>query len=79
MLQNFRDQKATEPKDKIYSLLGMVQEEYDIPIEYDNEKMTTRDIYTITTRQLLSRIFLVLLWVESRQRCCAGVCNTAEC
>lgn len=68
MLQNFRDQKATEPKDKIYSLLGMVQEEYDIPIEYDDKKWTIRDIYTITTRQLLSRILLVLLWVESRQR-----------
>lgn len=65
LLYKFRDQKATEPKDKIYSLLGLAKQEYSIPIDYKRSK---RDIYTITARHLLSRILLVLLWVESPQR-----------
>ena len=81
LLYKFRDQKSKEPKDKIYSLMGMAKKEYDIPIDYndpDKNGLTKRDLYTIVTRQLLSRILLVLLWIESPQRHISSVLDGAE-
>jgi hypothetical protein len=73
LLNTFRDQAATVPKDKIYSLSGMAKQEYEIEINYneDPEKgatLTTRDLYKRTTRQLLANVLVVLLWIESPQR-----------
>jgi hypothetical protein len=72
LLQNFRGQLAKEPKDKIYSLLGMAKKEYEIEINYDLDEtkggLTTRSLYTLTTRKMLARLLYVLLWVESPQR-----------
>ena len=62
----FRDQEATNPKDKIFAFLGMTnaREVYEIP-EYDS---STHKIFTRITEQLLKNILLVLLWVESNER-----------
>jgi hypothetical protein len=72
LLYTFRDQLATNPKDKIYSLLGMAKKEYEIEINYENDAkkggLTIRSLYTITTRKLLSRVLYVLLWIESPKR-----------
>ncbi|KAH7329955.1 heterokaryon incompatibility protein-domain-containing protein [Rhexocercosporidium sp. MPI-PUGE-AT-0058] len=73
LLYTFRDQGATVPKDKIYSLYGMAKQEYDIEINYndnpaDGAALTTRDLYMRTTRQLLANVLVVLLWIESPQR-----------
>jgi hypothetical protein len=73
LLYTFRDQGATVPKDKIYSLYGMAKQEYDIEINYNEDpakgaSLTTRDLYLRTTRQLLANVLVVLLWIESPQR-----------
>ena len=65
MLLRTRNQKCTDPKDKIYALLGMTVSEYDIPIDY---RLSKREIYICTTRCLLKNILLCLLWVESPER-----------
>jgi hypothetical protein len=53
LLYTFRDQPAKEPKDKIYSLNGMAEQEYEIKISYnDNESkggITKRTLYILTT------------------------------
>jgi hypothetical protein len=73
LLYTFRDQGATVPKDKIYSLYGMAKQEYDIEINYNEDPaegatLTTRDLYMRLTRQLLANVLVVLLWIESPQR-----------
>ncbi|KAL5318951.1 hypothetical protein ACEPPN_014019 [Leptodophora sp. 'Broadleaf-Isolate-01'] len=73
LLYTFRDQGATVPKDKIYSLYGIAKQEYDIEINYNEDPvkgatLTTRDLYMGTTRQLLANVLVVLLWIESPQR-----------
>ncbi len=74
MLYKFRDQKATNPKDKIYAFLGMVKDEYKIKIEYDDKRLPTRSLFVLTTRKLLARVLIVLLWIESPEReICAGL------
>jgi hypothetical protein len=50
-LYRFRDQRATDPRDKVFAFLGIVKKEYDIEADYN---LTKRDIYTKITRQLLS-------------------------
>jgi hypothetical protein len=74
MLYKFRDQKATNPKDKIYAFLGMAKKEYEIKPEYNDELLTKRNLYVLTTRKLLARVLNVLLWIESPEReVCAGL------
>ncbi|EPE24201.1 heterokaryon incompatibility protein [Glarea lozoyensis ATCC 20868] len=73
LLNTFRDQLATVPKDKIYSLSGMAEQEYDIEINYNEDPakgatLSTRELYMQTTRQLLAKVLVVLLWIESPQR-----------
>lgn len=65
MLLRTRNQKCTDPKDKIYALLGMTVREYHIPIDY---RLSRRAIYICTTRCLLKNILYCLLWVESPER-----------
>ena len=65
MLLRTRNQRCTDPKDKIYALLGMTVSEYDIPIDY---RLSRRAIYICTTRCLLKNILYCLLWVESPER-----------
>ncbi|KAH7350697.1 heterokaryon incompatibility protein-domain-containing protein [Rhexocercosporidium sp. MPI-PUGE-AT-0058] len=71
LLHMYRDQQATHARDKIYSMLCMAKAEYTIPIDYRTREeggFSTGDIYTITTRQMLTRVLMVLLWVESPDR-----------
>lgn len=80
MLYKFRDQKATNPKDRIYAFLGMAKKEYEIKPEYNDKLLTKRNLYVLTTRKLLARVLIVLLWIESPEReglCGAGWRETA--
>jgi hypothetical protein len=72
LLHTFRGQLAKKPKDKIYSLLGMAKKEYEIEINYNPDEtkggLTTRSLYTLTTRKMLTRALSGLLWIESPAR-----------
>jgi hypothetical protein len=73
LLYTFRDQKAGWHKDKIYSLNGMAKQEYEIEINYNEDEsegptLTKRELYMLVTRQLLARVLVVLLWIESPSR-----------
>ena len=64
-LYQFKDQQSSDPRDKVYGLLGMTKKEYDIKIDYKRSKS---DLYTEVARLLLSRVLVILLWVESPSR-----------
>jgi Heterokaryon incompatibility protein (HET) len=73
LLLKFRDQKAGWDKDKIYSLYGMAKKEYQIEINYNEDEelgktLTRRELFILVTRQLLARVLVVLLWIESPSR-----------
>lgn len=71
LLHICRDQEVTSGRDKIFAMRGMAQPEYNIPIDCGTREtggMSTGDIFTITTRQMLTRVLMVLLWVESPSR-----------
>ncbi|KAL5316348.1 hypothetical protein ACEPPN_015393 [Leptodophora sp. 'Broadleaf-Isolate-01'] len=71
LLYMYRDHEAKNGRDKIYAMMGMAKPEYTIPIDYGTREtggLSTGDIFTITTRQMLERVLLVLLSVESPTR-----------
>jgi hypothetical protein len=64
---NFRDQGATDPRDKVYALLGMSKDYLDIDVDY-SERSTSSEVFKATTRKLIekSRNLDVLMGAGSR-------------
>jgi hypothetical protein len=64
---NFRDQGATDPRDKVYALLGMSKDYLDIDVDY-SERLTSSEVFKATTRKFIekSRNLDVLMGAGSR-------------
>ncbi|KAH0545073.1 hypothetical protein FGG08_000844 [Glutinoglossum americanum] len=65
LLAKTRRHLAKDARDKIYGLVGMSNNSYQIKTNYET---SIEDLYTTTTRHLLSRVLVVLSWVESPDR-----------
>jgi len=51
---SFRDQGATDPRDKVYALLGMSKDYLDIDVDY-SERSTISEVFKATTRKLIEK------------------------
>ncbi|KAH6683620.1 heterokaryon incompatibility protein-domain-containing protein [Plectosphaerella plurivora] len=65
LLLQLRNQLATDPRDKVYGLLGFSTNEYDIDPDYSRSK---EELYIMLTRRMMRNVLYVLLWVESPGR-----------
>jgi hypothetical protein len=65
LLLQLRGQQATDPRDKVYGLLGLSANEYAIEPDYSLSKEV---LYTKLARRMMKNVMYVLLWVESPQR-----------
>jgi hypothetical protein len=63
-LMMFRSQQCTDPRDKIYSLLGLATSDYDIDVNYAR----TTQVYILSQRKLVNTILAPLSWVEMNDR-----------
>ena len=71
LIMNFRNQHATDPRDKLYALMGMAapgSQGTDIPVDY---RVLTKELYIMAARALLKKGLLILLLVESPERAIA--------
>jgi hypothetical protein len=65
LLLQLRAQAATDPRDKIYGLLGMSSNEYGIEVDY---RIGKAELYTRVARFLLRRVLVMLSWIEGPER-----------
>ncbi|KAM0328166.1 hypothetical protein ACHAQA_005573 [Verticillium albo-atrum] len=65
LLLQLRNQLATDPRDKIYGLLGFSTNEYALEPDY---RLSKEELYTMLTRRMTMNVLYALLWVESPER-----------
>jgi hypothetical protein len=51
VLARFRGMKSTDPRDRVYSLLGLVTDDHEIDVDYTT---SVRDLYRDTTISLIN-------------------------
>ncbi|KAF4609835.1 hypothetical protein G7Y89_g15788 [Cudoniella acicularis] len=64
-LANFRDQKCSDPRDKVFALLGMAITTPGVVVDYSASKSI---VYSTVMKAMLYCEGNPLLWVESRER-----------
>jgi hypothetical protein len=75
LLHHCRSLQTSNPKDRIYALLGMARSEFDINIEYSDKLLTVRDLYVHVTRKMMMYNLVPLFLVESSQRDIISGCD----
>jgi len=65
LLLQVRAQLATDPRDKIYGLLGMSTNEYAVEPDY---RLSKEEVYISLARKMIKNVLYSLLWVEAPGR-----------